>query len=276
MNTAKSLVLCIRVFAGFVAAGASLAVVAVPFEVAVSPSRFILSGKSSSRVGQSIEIQNLGAQAIDLLVRTVDWTYSPMGEIGYKEELLPNSCRPWVTLERKTVKVAAASKRAFRFQVDVPADAARSECRFMLTIEGIEPAQRALAESAGGVSLTLPVSARMAIPIYVAVNGAEPKLAMGDVLTRDIGGKRTPVVVVRNSGDAHGRLEGGLDAVDGEGVEFELEPENSPIMPGQTRTIPLSQKKDLRRKAPAVVLPYTAKGTIDWERGSFKVDAVFK
>ena len=248
---------------------------AAPFEIAVSPSRYELSGKSASRVGQSLEIINVGRSATEVSVRTLDWSYSSEGGVTYVDELLPNSCRPWVTLERKTVKIGAGSKAAFRFQVDIPADAPRGECRFMLAVEGVEPAYNSVIQG-GGASLSLPVSGRIAVAVYLGVNGAQSKLELTQVGMKEINGKRTPVVTVSNTGDAHGRLDGSLDAVDTKGVEFELAPEGTPIMPGQTRTLPLSIKTEPNQKPPEVTYPVKSSGTLDWERGSFKVNAEFK
>ena len=248
---------------------------AAPFEVAISPSRYELSGKSASRVGQSLDIINVGRSATEVSVRTLDWSYSAEGGVTYVDELLPNSCRPWVTLERKTVKIAAGARAAFRFQVDIPADAPRGECRFMLAVEGVEPAYNSVIQG-GGASLSLPVSGRIAVAVYLGVNGAESKLALTQVGFNEINGKKTPVVTISNTGDAHGRLDGSLDAVDAKGVEFELVPEGTPIMPGQTRTLPLSIKTEPNQKPPEVTYPVKSSGTLDWERGSFKVNAEFK
>jgi len=248
---------------------------AAPFEIAISPSRYELSGKSAGRVGQSLDIINVGRSATEVSVRTLDWSYSTEGGVTYFDELLPNSCRPWVTLERKTVKIGAGSRASFRFQVDIPADAPRGECRFMLAIEGVEPAYNSLIQG-GGASLSLPVSGRIAVAVYLSVNGAESQLALTRVGVKEVNGKRTPVVTVINTGDAHGRLDGSLDAVDAKGVEFELVPEGTPVMPGQTRTLPLSVKIEPNQKPPEVIYPIKSGGTLDWENGSFKVNAEFK
>ncbi len=248
---------------------------AAPFEIAISPSRYELSGKSASRVGQSLDIINVGRSATEVSVRTLDWSYSTEGGVTYVDELLPNSCRPWVTLERKTVKIAAGARAAFRFQVDIPADTPRGECRFMLAVEGVEPAYNSLIQG-GGASLSLPVSGRIAVAVYLGVNGAESKLALTQVGVKEINGKRTPVVEISNTGDAHGRLDGSMDAVDSKGVEFELVPEGTPIMPGQTRLLPLSIKTEPNQNPPEVTYPIKSSGTLDWEKGSFKVNAEFK
>lgn len=134
---------------------------------------------------------------------------------------------------------------------------------------------KALIES-GGASLSLPVSGRLALAVYVAVNGAQPTLEFKEVKMTDRGGKRTPVVMVTNTGDAHGRLDGSLDAKDANGIEFELVPDGTPILPGQTRLIALAPKAEGKEKPVVPVYPMAAKGALDWDRGSFKIAAEFK
>ena len=250
---------------------------AAPFELAVAPSRFELSAKPGARTGQSLDIHNLASAPTEVAMRTIDWTYSDTGDITYHDELLPGSCRPWVLLERRSVTIAGRSKKAFRFQVEPPADAPRGECRFMIAIEGVEPAQQTVIQS-GGASLSLPVTGRIAIAVYVALNGAAPTFEIKAVGMREgARGARTPSVTVTNTGDAHGRLDGGLDATDSQGKAYELVPEGTPVMPGPTRTLTLAPRADDTGKAPAPpTYPLKASGLLDWERGSFKVNAEFK
>lgn len=251
------------------------------FEVAVSPARFELSGKSSARLGQSMDIYNLGANATEVAVRTLDWTFSDEGKVSFHDELRPASCRPWVALERKVIQIPARSKKAFRFQVQPPADAPRGQCRFMLAIEGVNPAHKALIES-GGANLSLPVNGRIAVAVYFNVNGAEPKLELREVTMLSSSGHRSPAVRVHNAGDAHGRLDGSLEARDARGVEFELVPDGSPILPGQTRVIALAPKAPGQAAGTSTApahqpsYPVTTSGTLDWDRGSFKIAAEFK
>ncbi|RYF74977.1 MAG: hypothetical protein EOO22_05860 [Comamonadaceae bacterium] len=255
----------------FAASGAS----AAPFEIAVSPSRFEFGAKSGARAGQSLTLQNVGSNATEVSLRTIDWSYSTEGDIAYFDALQPGSCRQWVTLERKTLKVPGRGKANFRFQVDPPADAPRGECRFMIAIEGVEPAYQA-AVGQGGASLAIPVTGRIAVAVYVMLNGAEPKLTLGQVGMKDVRGKRTPYLTVTNAGDAHGRIEGSLDAKDSAGTSFELVPDGTPVMPGQTRTISLTVKGDADGKPVSPVYPVKANGTLDWEKGGFKVNAEFR
>jgi fimbrial chaperone protein len=254
--------------------------IAGPFEIAASPSRFELASKSGVRVGQSLDIYNVGKSASEVSLRTLDWSYSEAGVVSYFDELQPNSCRSWVTLERKTVVVTAGSKRTFRFQIDIPADAPRGECRFMLAVEGVEPAHKALLDSGGGLNLSLPVTGRIAIAVYVAINGAAPKLSLTQLRVQDVKGSPTAAAIVTNQGDAHGRLDGSLDATDAKGQIYELNVEGTPIMPGQSRVLPFTAKsmgnKSAEKSAEVLTFPLKAKGILDWDNGSFKVDAEFK
>ena len=126
----------------------------------------------------------------------------------------------------------------------------------------------------GGMNLSLPVNGRIAVALYLMVNGAQPQLEMGALTMRDVKGQKTAVLSVTNKGQAHGRLDGSLDAKDAQGRSFEMIPESTPVMPGQTRALPLSVKADsIPAGMTAPVFPVRISGTLDWERGAFKIDA---
>ncbi|WP_020395321.1 hypothetical protein [Thiolinea disciformis] len=260
---------------GFVLTSFTQLSTAAGFEIATAPSRFELTAKSGQRIGQSLEIQNIGRDANEIAIRTMDWTYSEDGRITYYDELLPDSCREWVTLERGLIKIPAKGKNNFRFQVDIPADVPRTECRFMIAIEGVEPAHRTLLQSAGA-NLSLPVTGRIAVAVYLSINGAEPELKIGQISVKTIKGQRLPVVTVTNSGDAHGRLEGTLEAIDAVGRPLQLSPEGTPILPKQTRSLALLPLGEQNGKAPPIHYPISSKGNLDWDKGSFKLNATFK
>jgi hypothetical protein len=247
-----------------------------PFELGVAPSRFELTAKAGSRVGQSLTLQNVSEQSADVAVRTLDWNMTPEGGIGYQEDLMAGSCRPWVTLERRRLALGPRARGAFRFQVDIPPDAPRGECRFMIALEGAEPAATSRIGS-DGAALSLPVSGRIAIAVYIAVNGAQPKLEVENLSTQPVRGRRLPTVTVTNKGDAHGRLDGALDAIDARGQKFELVPDAAPLLPGQTRTLVFSARTNApNQKLDEPMFPIKASGRLDWENGSFKVEAEFK
>lgn len=273
MNNKKKLG---SVWAGVLTSMLATTVYAGPFEVAVSPSRLELIAQTGQRLGQSLDIQNVGRVPTELNIRTLDWSYSNEGQITYHEALLPQSCRPWVTLEKSSIKLNAQAKRSFRFQVQVPANTPRTECRFMLAIEGKEPATHTVL-SARGASLSMPVSGRIAVAVYLMVGGAEPKLTIKQLNVQTVKGQRVPVVMVTNQGDAHGRLEGSLEAKDAKGQAFELVPETTPILPGQTRVLALTPQALANQTLAPLTYPLSAQGRIDWDKGSFKINkAVFK
>lgn len=248
---------------------------AAPFEIAVAPSRLELNAKSASRLGQSLQLQNVGKQASKLNIRTLDWTFSEQGNIQYYEELRPNSCRPWVTLERNNLVLPAQSKRSLRLQIDVPAKPNMTECRFMVAIEGAEPSHRT-ALDANGANLSIPVSGRIAVAVYVALNGAQPQLVLKQLAVKPQQGQRVPVVTVQNQGTAHGRLEGSLNATDASGRAYELIVESTPILPNQTRQLPLVPKAVGNAQAITPKYPIKGRGQLDWAKGSFKLNAEFK
>lgn len=251
-------------------------VAAAPFEIAVNPSRFEVSGKSGERIGQSLEIHNLGAQNTELALRTLDWEFDEAGRLSFHDALQPGSCRPWVVLERPRLAVPGRGKRSFRFQVQVPADAARGECRFMIAVEGVEPAQQAVIQGSGGASLSLPVTGRIAVAVYLQLNGAEPRLELTQVGVRQINGQRQPFVTVRNTGDAHGRLGGTLDATDAQGAALSLDVEGAPVMAGQTRALALQPRGVNGEAVMSVPFPLKLKGLLDWDKGGFRVDTELK
>lgn len=253
----------------------ALAGPAAAFEMSVSPSRVEVAGKSGARIGHSLQLTNVSNRPAEVAVRTLDWTFSDDGNVGFHDELREGSCRPWVTLERRFVRLAPQATVPYRFQVDVPKDAPRGECRFMLAVEGVEPAYRAQIQS-GGASLSLPVNGRIAVAVYVAVNGAEPKIEYKGIGVKEQDGKRVPVITLTNTGDAHGRIEGSLDTTDAKGLKFELIPDSSPILPGQTRTLALQPRTSQQRRAIDPVFPLRSDGQLDWDLGSFKVNVEFK
>lgn len=246
---------------------------AASFEIGVAPSRFEVTVVPGQRLGQSLDIYNVGAGAAEVSLRTIDWSFSEDGKLEYHDELKAGSCRPWVTLERRTLKIAARGKSSFRFQIDVPRDTPRGECRLMLAIEGVEPAYKALIEG-GSASLSLPVSGRIAVPIYAAIGGAQPQLELLRVDSQVVSGKRRPYVIVINRGDAHGRLEGDIEATDRSGRRLILSPDGTPILPGQTRRMDLNVRtEDSKPGAADLVYPLQLDGLIEWDRGAFKINA---
>ncbi|MHB1249029.1 MAG: COG1470 family protein, partial [Polaromonas sp.] len=207
---------------------------AAEFAVSASPPRFELTLKPGERSRQVLEITNASAQATTLGIKTADWTLGADNSVAFHEELQPGSCRPWVALERRELSVSSGRPYRFRFEIAPPADAKPGECRFAIMLEG----QEQVGHAAGG--LDFPFSARLGVVVYVALGGAAPELSVVGSGVQNVNGKPTPVLQVRNSGAAHGRLAGFLSGTDAANTELEFAPASMPILPGETRGIALT------------------------------------
>lgn len=233
------------------------------FAIAVSPPRFELSAKPGERLRQVIEITNAAGRPTTLLVRTADWQFQPDESVVFHDALQPGSCRPWVAIERRELTVAPGQPYRFRFEIAPPADQSARECRFAIMLESKEA-------TASPGSAGIPVAGRMGVIVYLGVGGVKPDLQIVNaaLVTRN----NTPAVglQMRNAGDAHGRLDGFVTAVDAGGRTYEATPASTPILPGETRQVLLNLQ--LRgaspgSPSPAPTLPLTLKGKLEWGKG---------
>ena len=232
------------------------------FALAVSPPRFELALKAGERSRQVLEITNASATATTFGVRTADWSLGMDNSVMFHEELRPGSCRPWVAVERRELTVAGGRPYRFRFEVNAPADAKPGECRFAILLEGQEQVSRTESGPA------IPFSARLGVVVYVAVGGAAPELSVVSSGVQIVNGKPTPVLQVRNSGAAHGRLAGFLSGTDATDTALEFSPVSMPILPGETRTIALTATRPGDQDtAVQVRFPVTVRGKLEWGNG---------
>lgn len=242
------------------------AVAAQEFALVVSPPRFEDRAKPGDTYRNVFEMSNVSARAATFSVYTADWAIDAQHSPVFSQTLAPGSCRPWVGIEAREVTIGGSGKRRFRFEVAVPADAPRGECRFAIMIEG-EP------QPARG-DVPLPVSGRIGVIVYLAIGDALPKLSVTEALAADAQGQRLPVLRVRNDGDRHGRLDGFVAGVDAANRRFVLVPDNGPILPGVTRDIPLRPQPPADgTPTPAISFPLRIKGRLDAERQRVDVDA---
>ena len=227
------------------------------FAALVTPPRYELFLEPGETSRQILEITHMGAQVTPYRLYTADWIYSPEGKVTFFEPLQTGSCRPWVALERREVTLAAKAKTRFRFEIAVPANATAGECRFGLMIEGRDLNVKA------GDSVNFPLAARIGVVVYATIGKGAPVLEIAGLAVETIDGKMIPVMQIRNIGNAHGRLAGILDATDNAGIKFELSPESLPILPGETRRIPLVAPAE-DKIAQGAKYPLTVKGNLEW------------
>lgn len=244
------------------------------FAASASPSRFELQAKPGDVISRTLEIQHVGSDPTEYAVRSADWVLTEERGLEFFDALQPGSCRQWVRLERHNVKVEARSRKRFRFEVHVPREVTSGECRFALLIENYEQKAVSVLKDA---PISLPLTGRLGIIVYVAFGGAQPKLELTSVTLGADNGEPVPVANVRNDGNAHGRLEGALRGVDATGKAYYFPVSTLPVMPGQTRQLPLLPAEDMTtKKRPKVVYPVKLSGRLDWDNGQFDVQAEIK
>lgn len=238
------------------------------FSAYVTPPRFELQIQPGQRLREVVEIQHAGNRTGRFRIHTSDWTFLPDNSVMFNDSLLPGSCRPWVAIERREISVEPGARFRYRFEIEVPPDTPPGECRFALMIEGIEPARL-------DGTLNFPVSGRIGVIVYAAVGGAKPRLSLTPAGVRPFNGQPVPVITVRNDGAAHGRLLGFLDARDASGRRFELAPADIPVLPGDSRTVPLLPVVEEGATPPALTYPLQVTGQLESGTERLRVDQRF-
>ena len=243
------------------------------FSAMVSPPRFELQGKSGDVIREIVDIENAGDIPAVFSISTADWDLSAAGGLTiYPPELQPGSCRPWARIERRSIRLQPQSGKRFRFELHVPDDAPAGECRVAILVEpGDDESVMARARN-----IRFPVEGRIAIIIYVTVGDAAPVLSLHTLELQDVNGRLTPVAVLENTGNAHGRPDGFLQGKDASGKKIDFIVAQTPILPGQTRPIPLWQATAEGMEAVTLAPPVKVKGLIEWQGGQHRVDTTLK
>lgn len=252
------------------------------FALSVSPPRFELAAKPGQTVRAVAELSNQSDARVDLKFATADWELTADGGVTLSEALKPESCRRWVAIERRQTVLPGRTSLRYRFEVTPPADTRPTECRFAIVIAGgdsnVEPAE----------DVKFPVSGQIALIVYVAVGDVKPSLRIVKAAVVEIGGVKTPVVMVENTGEAHGRLSAFLNGTDAAGVRREFSPSTLPILPGETRMIALNpdvgdssleleaEESATSKSADPIVFPVTITGTMNDSTSSFRFEGVFE
>lgn len=247
----------------------SASVQAQGFSALVSPPRVETAIKPGQTTRQVLEITQVGALPGRFRVYSNDWRINASGDVDFFDELQSGSCRPWVALERSEMTVGGNAKLRFRFEITPPADAPATECRFAIMFEGLDAATA----SSGGVSF--PVSGRIGVIVYAGMVGTQAVLEItGQRLSTDAA--KLPLLEVRNSGNAHGRLAGVLTGTDDKGIKLEFTPLTLPILPGETRAIALTANLEGGAPVTQVNYPVTVKGALEMAGKRVPFEHTFK
>jgi hypothetical protein len=238
------------------AVGASAGALAQGFSALISPPRvetFVKPGQTTRHV---LEVTQVGPLPGRFRVYTNDWRLNESGGVDFFDRLQPGSCRPWVALERRELTVQGNGKARFRIEITPPADAAATQCRFAVMVEGLDTSR----VSPG--NLSFPVSGRIGVIVYASLSGTQSALQIiGQGISTD--GNKLPTLQIRNTGDAHGRTEGLLTGTDAKGIALEFSPITLPILPGETRAITLNPNLEGGAAIKVINYPVTIKGALE-------------
>jgi hypothetical protein len=227
------------------------------FAALVSPPRFELAAKPGTTLRSVIEVSNRSSGSGHYLIRTADWTLSPTFTVNFEDELQPESCRPWVALERPEVVVPGGATLRYRFELKVPADAPPGECRFAIMIEGADPS---ITYNKG---VAMPVAGRIGVIVYAVIGGGAPMLEVLGPMVAQLNGQQVPTLRVHNAGSAHGRMSGFLTGTDAKGISYDFTPADFPILPHEERKVFLTPSTPTNDH-PTLSYPVTVKGTLEW------------
>lgn len=239
------------------------------FAAVVSPPRFEIQAEPGQRIRQVVEITNAGPRPSRYYLRTADWTLGADGGVTFLEDITPESCRSWVAIERREIEVPGGGRYRYRFEVQAPPEATQGECRFALMIEGDPQTVQA------GSGLPVPVSGRIGVIVYVRVGEAAADLQIAEASVADTSGGIVPALSVHNAGNAHGRLNGFLSGTDARGRKLEFFPSTLPILPGETRLIPLTPSIG-PDAVTDLAFPVQVAGVVEWGDGRrVEIDQLF-
>lgn len=239
---------------------------AAGFSVLITPPRFELRAEPGEVLRRVLEITNSAASPARMTIQTAEWQFGDDGSVVFSNPLDAGSCRPWTALEARELELGPNGRRRYRFEVAVPPDASEGECRFAILFEG-EP------EAVG--RLALPVAGRLGIIVYVAIGAAQAQLELEGTSVTEADARRLPALTLRNTGNAHTRLEGFVSGRDSAGRELVFMPQNLPILPGQARTILLYPQSPEGELPPEISFPIRLQGRLDWSGQRLDIDAVF-
>lgn len=238
------------------------------FAAFISPPRFELRASAGEPLRQVIEIQHVGRTPGSYRLYTNDWTLEADNQVTFSNELAPDSCRPWVAIERRELTLQPGARYRYRFEITPPPGTPPRECRFAIMVEGLDPAQ-----VQGAVSF--PVGGRIGVIVYAAIGDVAPALSIIGTETAQVSGQPVAMVRVRNDGNATGRLEGFVDVTDAGGQRAEMSPADLPILPGETRRIALAAVAADGKAPPTLRFPLTVKGQLESGKAKLPLDTSF-
>ncbi|MGI9330719.1 MAG: COG1470 family protein [Gammaproteobacteria bacterium] len=241
----------------------------------ISPSRFELRAKPGQVLRDTVRVINASDDTSEFRFRTVDWRLNDSNGVDFlDDEMLENSCRPWIRLERQAVKIRAGAEKKYRFEVHVPEDAPAGLCRFAIMIE---PDDKLMPSDDVSGQIKFPITGRYAVITYVTVGDAKADidyLGLGETLISD---QRLPTLKLRNQGTTYDRTFGEVVATDPTGQKIQLIASNFPVLPGRTEEISLAPRAPEPGQNPQMFqYPLRLKGKVEIGGETITIDEVFE
>ncbi|MDH5327591.1 MAG: hypothetical protein OEZ68_01625 [Gammaproteobacteria bacterium] len=243
------------------------------FDATVSPPKFEVKAEPGEVVRQVIQITNMSSELMKFRVNTEDWDFVDNGKVKYHAGTpVAGSCRPWTRIERHLLAIPGKRQRPYRFEIHIPKNTAPTSCHFALVIgpdpKSVQPA------SMGNVSM--PFVGRIAVIIYVTIGSAQPVLNVKSISMQSFQNNQIPVAVISNTGNAHARPSGILKAKDASGRQVELWVGAMPILPQQSRKIPLHpmdwSSGSAQKASFTLTPPIHVQGELEWGDNKTKLD----
>jgi len=245
--------------------------VAANFGAGISPTKFELRATPGATLRDTVTILNANEDTAEYALRTADWSLNDMQGVEYLEDALAeNSCRPWVKLERSTLRIPPGVQKRYRFEVHVPEDAPVGLCKFAILIA---PAEAEMAGVGANREIRFPVVGRYAVTVYVTVGDARPEIEYLGLGEKRVGKLRLPTLELRNTGNTYDRTFGQATATDAAGKRHRLVASSFPVLPGRTESILLALEQETSPKEPASIeYPLTLKGRFEIGGRTIRLD----
>jgi len=106
------------------------------------------------------------------------------------------------------------------------------------------------------------------------VGGAAPQLEVAEAVASPTGGAPL-MLMIQNSGNAHGRPAGILTGRDAEGREFQFEVGQVAVLPGMKGQVPLWPDR-VEEDRPEIAFPIQLEGMVEWRNGEARVSTTVR
>lgn len=236
------------------------------FAVEMAPARLELKVDPGKKVRAAIGLRTRSRMAQEVEVTKGYFGLTADGvPVFDKPEDASESAAGWITLSQDRLKIFPRQRKRLRLAVDVPPGTPPGGYRAAIFFT---PPQ---AEGKTRTGANVFIQGRLALLIYVTVGGAKADGQIKAWEWRQVPPKKEQRLAfqVTNQGTAHLRLAGVAQVTDSQGDKFEALVPGVPVLPRQTRWIPL----EFIEGRPSPGSEVNIEATIDLGQGEKKIRA---